>query len=364
MPFTATTACSLASILTPSSMAFILPRTTVPTAIVTNNNDESSSSIGHLHLYPYLWEGASSPPPHSGKGSSSSSSFSVNATLINEDDKTDIINANDEADFVGAGTLGDIMAGSVSTNNNNTDTTTKQNPIHQQQQQELHPSIKDGLVTKDGGQLNVRFAGCNFTPLERIALTANGNLQRIFSSYYDAPVHVHVDYCGRRKTSTGDESNIPQIGFDVDNISDEYMRFDPIIYENGANNNGDDDDDDDDAIWDRVVSIQVHDQTICRATSVISVKSPLCVKLIDNGSVGLGQMFRYLNKLPTFSLLDAGRIGKMGMEVGTTNEFVDVEIEYEGGMWRTYELTCEEMTCLIHEEFRCDSWDVVPETRK
>jgi len=258
--------------------------------------------------------------------------------------------------------LGDIMAGSVSTNNS-TDTTTNQNPIHEQQQQ-LHPSIKDGLVTKDGGQLNARFAGCNFTPLERIALTANGNLQRIFSSYYDAPVHVHVDYCGRRK-STGEEKSIPQIGFD-DNTSDEYMQSDPTIYENCANNNKKHNgygDGDDDAIWDRVVSIQVHDQTICRATSVISVKSPLCVKLIDNGSVGLGQMFRYLNKLPTFSLLDAGRIGRTGMEVGTTNEFVDVEFDFEGGMWRTYELTCEEMTCLIHEEFRCDSWEVVPETR-
>ena len=29
-----------------------------------------------------------------------------------------------------------------------------------------------------------------FTPLERIAITANGNLQRLISSYYNAPVTV------------------------------------------------------------------------------------------------------------------------------------------------------------------------------
>ena len=58
-----------------------------------------------------------------------------------------------------------------------------------------------GLVTTDGGTLYHQFGhkmGGSLSPLERIALTANGNLQRIFSSYYDAPVHVHVDYCQKR----------------------------------------------------------------------------------------------------------------------------------------------------------------------
>jgi hypothetical protein len=32
-------------------------------------------------------------------------------------------------------------------------------------------------------------------PLDRMALTANGNLQRLVSSYYDAPVQVVVDFC-------------------------------------------------------------------------------------------------------------------------------------------------------------------------
>jgi hypothetical protein len=30
-----------------------------------------------------------------------------------------------------------------------------------------------------------------------------------------------------------------------------------------------------------------------------------------------------------------------------------------GGVWRTYELQSEEMTCLIHEEFRGDAWNII-----
>lgn len=40
-----------------------------------------------------------------------------------------------------------------------------------------------------------------FTPLQRIALSANGNLQRIVSSYYNAPVTVHVVHT--RRVSAG-----------------------------------------------------------------------------------------------------------------------------------------------------------------
>jgi hypothetical protein len=104
-------------------------------------------------------------------------------------------------------------------------------------------------------------------------------------------------------------------------------------------------------------------------------------------------MFRYLNKLPTFSLLDAGRRRRRrrrrsrgnsssgGAIEGAIDEEKDDEFHYnyvlgkennndddedyecqevgEGGMWRTYKLQCEEMTCLIHEEFHRDAWDLL-----
>ena len=125
--------------------------------------------------------------------------------------------------------------------------------------------------------------------------------------------------------------------------------------------------------------------------------------------MGLRQLFRYLDKLPTFSLVDTGRLrimkkgggggggGGGGIRPRTSgqmsasnwsgageaeaakdqDEFGEEEEEEEcreieegggeeeeeeeeedGGMWRTYRLQCEEMTCLIHEEFHKDAWDL------
>ncbi|KAL7473111.1 hypothetical protein ACHAXS_013500 [Conticribra weissflogii] len=189
-------------------------------------------------------------------------------------------------------------------------------------------TIVDGLVTREGGELNARFPGSNFTPLERIAVTANGNLQRIFSSYYDAPVHVHVDSCVRRRAP------------DVSSTEGGLSSF---------NNTYTQSDCDTHAVWDRVVRISVHGTTICKATSIIHVHSSSCVRLIEEGRVGLGQLFRYLNKLPTFSLIEAGR-----------TELSKLQNEFEGGIWRTYELQCEEMLCIIHEEFRPNAWNISP----
>ena len=105
-------------------------------------------------------------------------------------------------------------------------------------------------------------------------------------------------------------------------------------------------------------------KTICRATSIICVRSPVCVRLIKDGRVGLGQLFRYLNKLPTFSLIDAGRTNYsyvkndgINRSTGTLSSTLG---KFHGGMWRTYELQCEEMVCLIHEEFHRDAWNISP----
>jgi len=158
-------------------------------------------------------------------------------------------------------------------------------------------------------------------------VTANGNLQRIFSSYYDAPVHVHVDSCVRR--------HAPDV-----NTEDGNSSFNNTCTQSHYETH---------AVWDRVVRISVHGTTICRATSIIHVHSSPCIRLIEEGRVGLGQLFRYLNKLPTFSLIEAGRA-----------EPSKLQTEFEGGIWRTYELQCEEMLCIIHEEFRRDAWNISP----
>jgi hypothetical protein len=267
---------------------------------------------------------------------------------------------NDEMDIVGPGTLGDIMSGTSDATQITTTTksssrstlspTTSDNPSSSK--------LIDGLVTKEGGELNTRF-NCNFSPMERIALTSNGNLQRIFSSYYDAPVHVHIDFCERR-TSNANNSGDGSSKFVDCNGTGTYNNFDVKKYypQKGENNNTSG------AIWDRIVHIHIHGQTICKATSIISVKDPVCIRLIENGTIGLGQLFRYLNRLPTFSLVDAGRSRTINdsSSSSSTSSSSDNNNDalFDGGIWRTYELKCEEMACLIHEEFHKDAWNIPP----
>jgi len=143
--------------------------------------------------------------------------------------------------------------------------------------------------------------------LDRMALMANGNLQRLFSSYYDAPVSVVVDRCDRRKTSTpthNEQQNQKQI-------------------------------------WDRLVHLKVYNQVFCTAKSKVIIYDTKCQHLIESGEVGLGQLFQYLNRLPMFVLCDAG-------------------YNNGGGLYRIYELNCKEVSCRIREDFHPSAWNINP----
>ena len=80
-------------------------------------------------------------------------------------------------------------------------------------------------------------------------------------------------------------------------------------------------------------------QVFCTATSVIQVTSPQCVQLVESGEVGIGQLFRYLDRLPTFCLLEVGRV-------------------HNGCLWRKYLLSSNELSCLIHEVFTANAWEI------
>ena len=260
-------------------------------------------------------------------------------------------------DYVGAGTLGDIMSsdegfyfsagqleqpsGDYATTGADVDeATTGVMPTWPTAREDNNTlSHDEGLVTVAGGTLQVRFGEKipNLTPLERIALTSNGNLQRIFSSYYDAPVHVHVDRCEMRS------SDKREGGDDGDGSGSFYRRY-------GKRKNGESmlgasasasASGDGDAVWDREVHLSVHSQRFCTARSVVTVRSADCIRLVHSGKVGIGQLFRYLDRLPTFEILDAGRLD-------------------DGSMWRTYTLECKEVSCVIREDFVSNAWAIEP----
>ncbi|KAL5036098.1 hypothetical protein RTP6_003700 [Batrachochytrium dendrobatidis] len=103
----------------------------------------------------------------------------------------------------------------------------------------------------------------DYTPLERILLTANGNLQRILSSYFNAKVTVEIL-----------RNEVVQ---DTDNK--EIMLFD------------------------REVDIHCLGKICCNAKSSITLSSPKYIEMIKSNQVGIGQLFRYVNILPEFELL-------------------------------------------------------------
>ena len=154
--------------------------------------------------------------------------------------------------------------------NNNKNNHTISSPISREE------GPDSGLVTTAGGTLSAKFAfkmKGYISPLERIALTANGNLQRIFSSYYDAPVHVIVDQCQLRPSSSMSISQpLSETLPSKSKPNSEPAPTPP-------------------AIWDRSVHLSVHNQTFCTAFSKITVHSQECIALVCSGKIGIGQIF-------------------------------------------------------------------------
>lgn len=163
-----------------------------------------------------------------------------------------------------------------------------------------------GLVTNTGGSLDWTFGVSN--PLDRVAMTARGNLQQIVSSFYDSPVAIQVE---RNQERVGAESN-----------------------------------DEQSSTWDRLVHMSVLDgQHFCTATSTVQVHDENCKELLKSDAIGIGQLFQQqLKVIPSFRLLDAGYTNN------TSNR--------SSSLWREYELSCDEVTCTIKEEFVSNLWSL------
>jgi hypothetical protein len=110
--------------------------------------------------------------------------------------------------------------------------------------------------------------GESYTPLERIVLTANGNLQRIISAFYNQPVTVNIlkNQRQRRQHKEGGE----KVGV--------------VKYE-------------------REVELSCFGVVFCRAVSWVELSERKVVSLVEEQGVGIGQLFRLLHLLPEFNLL-------------------------------------------------------------
>lgn len=103
----------------------------------------------------------------------------------------------------------------------------------------------------------------SFTPMQRVALTANGNLQRILSSYHNRPVKVQV-------------------------LRNEQVKS---------------------GVYEREVILTIDNEPCCVANSTVRCLTEEASKLIDAGS-GIGQVFATLGAFPGFSLQSVGKTAK------------------------------------------------------
>ncbi|KAJ1536404.1 hypothetical protein HK405_015250, partial [Cladochytrium tenue] len=136
-----------------------------------------------------------------------------------------------------------------------------------------------------------------FGPMERVLLTANGNVQRILSAFYNSPVTVEVLR---------------------NDLVPESQRSHPLAL----------------AEYDREVQLLVSGNVCCTATSTVRLMDKEHLELVAEKHVGIGQLFRYLNVLPAFELLELGR--------------------GEGFFWRLYTLASSGVHCEIKEVFPDD----------
>jgi hypothetical protein len=201
-------------------------------------------------------------------------------------------------------------------------------------------------------------------PLDRMALTANGNLQRLICSYYDAPVSVTLDrqYRERDRDFRGEQDGNSQT---IDTPTEAPLTGDRARSAANADSSSAS------HVWHRVVHLSVFGRTFCTATSVITVNDPTCQALVESGKVGLGQLFRYLDLLPEFTLIGAGRMDEQATSSRTSRradhndatESIPTHPTREGGggnFWREYRLDCNELSCYIREEFCPGLWDLRP----
>lgn len=101
----------------------------------------------------------------------------------------------------------------------------------------------------------------NFSGIERIIITASGNLQRILSAYFNEPITVKVHKSKR--------------------ISERE--------------------------FDREVSLNLQNRKICNITGTILVNSPDYISAISDGRIGVGQLLSHYNLQPNLKLLSVSK---------------------------------------------------------
>jgi len=186
-----------------------------------------------------------------------------------------------------------------------------------------------------GCETNVVVYG-SFTPFERIIITANGNLQRIMSAYYGAPVTVNII-----KSNPITNMSLYKSKKNLNSTTTTTTSDTTTTTNNNNNTNNNDSNKKLLCVYDREVNLLMNNQIFCKAKSIIEIYDDELINAIEYKKIGIGQMFRYLGALPSFKLHAVGR-------------------KEDGSLWRDYSLYINDrIYCHFIEEFTNDIFNLV-----
>ena len=136
----------------------------------------------------------------------------------------------------------------------------------------------------------------DYTPIERIILTCQGNVQQVLSAFFNSQINVKIiNHQNLHSNATTDNQII--------NHPNSYTRK---------------------------VKIYAGDEMISVAESEIIVYDPLVGELLEKS--GIGQMFQSMGVKPHFEMMEYGK-------------------SVNGGLFRTYVLKTRQVECKITENY-------------
>lgn len=175
------------------------------------------------------------------------------------------------------------------------------------------------------------------TGLERIALSAQGDLQRILCAFFARPIVIALVYSHTLRQSTPQSPPEP-LTFPNPQAVASASPTSPITQT-------------------RQVHLQCGGKIACTATSIVRITSPEIAHLFLEEKYAIGQMFRRLEKVPAFELLSVGigpveRNEKDQGSLSSSSEKTSWSgLESKNQLWRKYKLVIPDFECEILEVF-------------
>ncbi|KAF8074706.1 hypothetical protein FPV67DRAFT_1409095 [Lyophyllum atratum] len=166
------------------------------------------------------------------------------------------------------------------------------------------------------------------TGLERIALSAKGDLQRVLSAFFARPITIALVYSNTFQHRSPETPTL--ISLPNPSAIAAASPTSPIIQT-------------------RQVHLQCSGKIVCTATSTVRITSPMCAHLFLEEKYAIGQMFARMGKAPEFDLVSVG-LGSAG-DVTSEKGLLQRGGERQDQLWRKYKLSVPDFECEILEEF-------------